>query len=446
MEMPRALANIIEFARTVNSYQNYTMSTLSAMIITPDNEQIELIMPKGMSRFSMYALNRSDDLRIKGQLQPGVYMNKVLKNKDNLYLEITERQGLTQVTQKYRATPKGDANPQMEGNSVKLANMDAKDFLNIVEVEFQLMEPGYAILKNRIITDKHLMSTVRDALQYQLIKFGKELQLIGADAWRGVDIEEPVDNTRIFPVIDISPPIPLKDLGQWLQDNDQFGFYSKGFGMYYRKGMWYIFPLFKMGRYETARKVLNIYRIPQDVIPTLEVTHFTEGKVTTILSTGEAKHLDGSDIVKQNKGTGKRIVSPDAVMGETGGYYNKGVHLSTRADTLSEYKTSNRGSGEDAAPFSAEPTNNLAKHLSANAFTEGNTETIQWMNSDHSKLEPGMPVRFFFLTGDVLSYKEGTLLGARTEHVRDQQTPNDLKFRQSTALSLFLNDQIVEVT
>ena len=216
--------------------------------------------------------------------------------------------------------------------------------------------------------------------------------------------------------------------------------------MYYRKGMWYIFPLFKVGRYETARKVLNIYRVPQDVIPTLEVTHFTEGKVTTILSTGDAKHINGTDIVKQNKGTGKRIISPDAIMGETGGYYSKGVHLSTRADTLSEYQTSKRGSGEDVAPFSNEPTNNLAKHLSDNAFNEGSLETIQWMNSNHSKLEPGMPVRYFFLTGDVLSYKEGTLLGARTEHVRDQQTPNDLKFRQSSALSLFLNDQVIEVT
>jgi len=446
MEMPRALANVIDFARTVNGYQTDTMSTLTAMIITPDNQQIELILPKGMARFSMYALNRSDDLRIKGQLQPGVYMSKVLKNKDNLYLEVTERKGLVQTTQKYRATPKGDANPQMEGNSVKLANMDAKDYLNLVEVEFQLMEPGYAILKNKIVTDKHLMADLRTVLYYQLIKFGKQLDLIGEDAWRGVDIEEPVDNVRIYPYVDISPPIPLKDLGNWLQNNDQFGFYSKGFGMYYRKGMWYIFPLFKMGRYETARKVLNIYRVPQDVFPTLEVTHYTEGKVTTILATGDAKQIAGTDIVKQNKGTGKRIISPDAIMGETGGTYNKGVHLSTRADTLSEYQTSKRGSGEDVAPFSDEPTNNLAKHLSANAFNEGTLETIQWMNSDHSKLEPGMPVRFFYMTGDVLSYKEGTLLGARTEHVRDKQTPQDLNFRQSTALSLFLNDQIVEVT
>jgi len=446
MEMPRALANIIEFARKVNTYQTYSMSTLTAMIITPDNGQFELLMPGGMSRFSMYALNRSDDLRIRGQIQPGVYMNKVLKNKDNLFIEVTERQGLTQVTQRYRAIPMGDANPQMESNSVKLANMEAKDHLNLIEVQFQMMEPGYALLKNVIISDKHLMETVQDALLFQLIKYGKQLNLIGQDAWKGVDIEPLVDNQKIYPIIDISPPVPLKDLGDWLQNNDQFGFYSKGFGMYYRKGMWYIFPLFKMNRYETARKVLNIYRLPSDVFPTLEVTHFTEGKVTTILSTGNAKHIDGRDIVKQNKGTGKRIISPDAIMGETGSHYNKGIHLSTRADTVSEYATSQRASGEEMSPFTDQPTNNLAKHLSENAFSEGTLETIQWMNSDHSKLEPGMPVRFFYMTGDVLSYKEGTLIGARTEHNRDQQTPKDLKFRQSTALSLFLNNQIVEVT
>lgn len=446
MEIPRPLANVIEFARKVSEYQRDTKSRLSAMIILPNHEQIELMWVKGMARFSMFALNRSDDLRIAGELQPGVYMNKVLANKDNLFIEVTERKGLTQVTQKYRAIPKGDSNPQMEGNSVKLANMDAKDFLNLVPVEFQMMEVGYAILKNRIISDKHLMGTMADVLGYQLIKYGKELDLPNDDAWKGVDIENFVDNTRIYPVVDISPPIPLKDLGPWLQNNDQYGVYSKGLGMYYRKGMWYIFPLFKMGRYETARKALNIYRVPQDVIPTLEVTHFTEGKITTILATGDAKQIDGRDIVKQNKGTGKRVISSDAIMGESGQYYKNGQHLTTRADTLSEYMTSNRGSGEEMAPFVSTPSNNLAKYLTENAFNEGSLETVQWMNSDHSKLEPGMPVRFYYMVGDILMYKEGTLLAGRTEHVRDQQTPKELNFRQSSALSMFLNNQVLEVT
>jgi len=440
MDLPRPLSNLVAFANSVEAKRNDKKIRLSAMVILPDHQQISLIMPTGISRMSLYAINASDDLRIQAQIQPGIYMNKILPNKDNLYIEVVERQGLSQTMKRYRAIPLGDSNPEMAGNNTQTANLSAKDDINMITVKFQLMETGYSILKNEMVSDRHLMSTLDSVLHYQLSKYGKKLQLTGADAFRGVNIERPIDNARAFQMVIIPSAIPLPQLGRWLQNHDEFGIYSKGFGMYYYKGMWWIYPLFKSGRYEQARKVLNIYRLPENVFPTLHATHFTQGKVTTILSTGKGKHIDGNDIVRQNEGTGKRILSSDAVMGETGAYYGSGQAAATRQDSLSEYQTAKRSSGEEIAPFLDAPTNNLCKHLSANSFNDGDVESIQWNNSDHDVLQPAMPLRFFYMSGDVLKYKEGTLLGARSELQKDTESP-DMVFREHSSLTLFLNNE-----
>lgn len=443
MEFPRSLSNLVAYANTVDKAKADKKVKLIATAITP-TEQIPLLLPTGFSKFSMYALNFADDFRLKVQIQPGVYQKKILPHKDNLYIELVEREGLSQTMKRFRAVPLGDRDPEIIGSNTQMANLASKDDINMVTVTFQLMEIGYAILKNLMVSDRHLMSTLDNVLHYQLTKYGKQLTLTGEDAWKGVDIERPIDNDRVFKHIIIggSPAaIPYVQLGRWLQNHEEFGIYSKGFGMYYSKGLWRIYPLFKAGRYDKARQVLNIYRLPEDAFPTLHATHFTQGKVTTILSTGQAKQIAGTDIAKQNQGTGKRVINADLVMGEVGMYYSKGQAIATRPDSLSEYQTSKRSSGEEIAPFLDKPTNNLCKHLSANSFNEGTTQTLQWNNSDHRLLVPAMPIRYYYMSGDnALKYKEGTLLGARTEYTKDTENP-DMVFREHSALSLFLLDQ-----
>ena len=209
MELPRQLANLIAFANSVNAKRDDKKISLFATAITSTNEQISLIMPSGMSQLSAYALNFSDDLRISVQLQPGVYQNKILPSKDNLIIEVVQRIGLAQTMRRYRAVPMGDANPQMAGNNTATVNMGAKDQLNLITVKFQMMELGYAILKNEMVSDNHLGSDLYTVLHYQLTKFGAKINLHNDDAWKGVDIEKPIDNARVFSIISVTPAIRL---------------------------------------------------------------------------------------------------------------------------------------------------------------------------------------------------------------------------------------------
>ena len=440
MDIPRSLSNLVDYANSVNTSNSERVFTMTATAITP-NDQIPLIIPTAFARYCLFGVNQSDDCRITAQLQPGVYQNEILPYRDNLHIEVVDRIGYSQVVRRYRAIPLNDSDTAMTANNTSMADLGSKDALNLSTVVFQLIDPGFAIMRNEPVSDHLLMTTLANALDYQLKKYGEKLTLTGADAWRGVDIEYPYDNDRIFKQIIIPSAIPLSQLATWMQLHDQFGFYSKGLGAYYRKGMWYIYPLLKIGRYENARKVANIYLLPENAFPTLKNTWFWEDKVLTILSTGAiASNSDGTDIEKQNSGSGKRVISSDAVMGETGSYYSKGQALTTREDSLSEYKTSERGSGEENIPFHSTPTNNLCKLLSESALKDGTMLSRTWHNSDVLQLVPGMPCRVFFMEKDKMMYREGTILSARGETQRDTQSIQPI-FREHAALQMFISNQ-----
>lgn len=442
MEIPKPLTNLVNYANTIDTGGSERLFTMTAVVITP-NGQVPLLIPTGYANLASFGVNHSDDGKIKAQLQPGVYQNEILPFKDNLLIEITERQGYEQTVYQFRAIPLHDSSAPMAGNDTSLADLSTKDAMNMVEVTFQLLDVGYSKLRTETVSDQLLMATLDNVLHGQFTKFGKQLNLTGGDAFRGVDIEYPFDNTRVFKQV-IIPPMPLVKLAEFIQQDDQFGFYSRGMASYYRKGMWYIFPPLKAGRYATARKVANIYRLPQNVFPTVKNSWFEDDKVLTILSTGESQNVDGSDIDKQNHGSGKRVISSDAIMGAVGKYYAKGQALTTRADSLSEYQTSVRGSGEDSTPFHTSPTNNLCKLLSQNAYQDGSVVSVPWHNSNGRKIVPGMPCRFYFMSGsDAMMYREGAIISIRSEYQQDTQNPGRPVFREHSSVEMFLANEVI---
>lgn len=439
MEIPRAIQNLIEHANAIDGAGGMPAKTfkLEAVLVTP-NEQIDLILPNGRARNCQFGTGSSDNSQIRGQLQPGVYQNRILPFKDNLFLEVVKRIGFKQTVTRYRAIPLGDTNAQMQGGNTALANMEAKDEMNLVTVKFQLLEPGFALLKNEMVSDNFLMAKLDKVLHCILTEYGEQLQLTGADKFRGVDIEYPYDNDRIFQRITIPSAIPLIGLGDWMQNDDQFGFYSKGFIQYYRKGMWFIRPAMKLGRYDTARKTVDIYRLPENVMPSVENSYFIEGNKMTILATGGATMSDGKDINKQNNGVGYRVVSPDALSGDTGLYYNRGQAMTTRSDSMSEYQTSKRGSGEEVVPFHTTPSANLCKMFSKNAANDGVEQILSWHNSFAEWIDPATPCRYFYTSGNSLMYKEGTILSLYSVDQMDTQSQSPV-FREHTEVGVFLN-------
>lgn len=446
METPRSLQNLIEYVQYVERTQrNERKFNMTAMAITPV-EQIPLLIPNGFARMCSFVSGRGDDCTIRVQLQPGVYQNKILPFKENLIIEVCERTGVDQIMYRFRATPIDADNPEMEGTHTAQANLASKDETNLITIKFQLYETGLGVLRNLPAQDILLMSTLDNALHDKLCEAGESLGLTGPDAWKGVDIELPIDNDRVFKHIVIPFGTRLIDLGQFLQNHEEFGIYNTGLGMYYRKGLWRVYPLYRDGRYEKARRVLNIYRLPQNVFPTLNNTWIADDKSITIFSTGEAINSDNTDVKRQNKGVGKRIITSDAAMAETGAYYNKGVAVTTSQDSLSEYRTKARQSGEEWIPTEILPTGNICKHLSDNALNDINQTLVPWHNSNWEMIDPGMPVRYYYMSGaETLVFQEGSIGALRTEYQADTEALEPV-FREHSTLVLLVNPDVYNVS
>lgn len=446
MEAPRSLQNLIDFVSYLEKTQrNERLFNMTAMVITPE-AQIPLIMPNGFSRLSSFVTGRGDDYRIQAQIQPGLYQDRILPFKDNIFIEVVEREGTDQVMKRYRGVPLDSDDPQMEGTHTTQANLASKDETNLITVKFQMFEVGFGKLRNLPAQDVFLMGTLDNVLHDKLCEAGETLNLTGPDAWRGVDIEYPIDNDRTFKQIVIPFGTRLIDLAPFLQNHEEFGIYNTGLGMFYRKGMWRIYPLYRDGRYAKARKVLNVYRLPENVFPTLHNTWIADDKSITVFSTGAAINSDDSDIKRQTKGVGKRIITSDAAMGETGRYYNKGVAVTTSQDSLSEYRTKQRASGEEWIPTEVLPTGNLCKHLSANALNDVNTTTVPWHNSNGLLIDPGMPVRYYYMSGDEsLMYREGSVGAIRTEYQTDTQSLEPV-FREHSVMVLLIKPDETSVS
>lgn len=437
MEISKPLLNLLSQAKVIAQAGSKGYYKLTATIITP-KEHIPLIMPTAFSCDAMFATARSDDFRLLGQIQPGLYLNSVVPNRDDLKIEIIFRQGIKQSSKLFRAIPLIDKDPEKEGNNTQLSNLKNMDALNMVGVTFQLQELGYAILKNEMVGGVVLMGKLDDVLYNELIEIGSTLTLTGADAWRGVEMVKPIDNPKVFNHVEMKDGLRLMDLATYLQNDTKYGFYSKGMGCYYRKGLFYIYPLFKQGNYATAKKVLDIYRLPEDAIPALETTYYVNDVRTIILSTGTAKHDNKSDINKQNQGVGKRIISPDAIINKAGYYYDKGGAVTTRNDTLTEYKTSQRTSGEEISVYDPTPSSNVWKALSANALNDGEIIRIPWDASDSSLIVPGMPCKYYYTTnGETLVEREGTVLGARSRLMMNTPGEPSPTFREMTDLLVY---------
>ncbi|UYE93502.1 hypothetical protein [Shewanella phage FishSpeaker] len=412
--------------------------TLGATIITP-SEHIVAYFPRDYTCLSLYNINRTDGGGITLDIQPGVYFNKILPFKDNLKLELREMEGIKQRVRLFTLIPLQTNSPTSAGTSSHAVNMSGLDTTHLVSYQFQLVDMGYAILKNKEASDIHLMANLEEALKGSLLSNSVGVNLPEPDNFKGVEMETPLTNVRRYRQVDIPQGTRLIDLPTFLQEDPRYGLYNKGLGSYYIKGIWYIYPLYGLGRYNRAKFVLNVYRIPEDIMPTVENTYYLNEKSVTVLGLGKGQNIDNRDITRQNKGIGKRVMLADALNGDAGYYYAKSSAITTETDVMVGFKTAERGDGNEFIPLDLTPSNNYCHPMSMAAFNDGEIITVQWHNSDCSLLVPGMPVKYYYMKDDVIAIKEGTLLGRKTEYQIEKTDKNPV-FREHTMLQLFLID------
>lgn len=441
MLKPIPLLNLLDQAKETAKASVPTNFLLDGVLITPE-EHIDLPRINSCVITSDFysGESHSDNYFVEVSISPGLFQKRVMPFRDDLIIDLIETRGIKRSVRRLRAVPLVETDPTVTGGSTIFSDMTALDQQNFINIQFQLFDLGYEQIRNVQINTNFLAATLDNVIHYVMSKEIKDLGLTGSNALKAVDIETPIDNQKVYRSVTIEAGVQLVDLANYLQKADGLGVYTRGLGSYYKNNTWFVYPLCKTGRYGKLDWSLDILKFPRDAMPTIEHSYFVSAETNqvTVLSNGEAEHNDDSDIDFQNAGQGKRLISEDAIAGDVGYYKNNERIIKTRLDSVTEYKTTNRSSKVNRVVIDPKPTSNIYREISKSVFDTGDILSIEWHNSDPDLLYPGMPLRYYYMIGQVLKMREGTLLSVLSEDVRITKDFKGL-FKRGTRLIIFLN-------
>lgn len=420
-----------------NASQSAKAVMITAIFITPEGQYRSLGVV-GFMEQADFVNNKSEFIQIAARFQPGVYFNKLVPYRDDLTVQVIVASGTDKVLREFVAVPLTSKDVRAEGNNTAAVNIDALDETNLVTYHFQLLDKGYAKLKNIPVSNIYQMTTIQDVIGTVMQTYTEQVGMTGWETFKGLQFHRPIDNLNKYDSVEIPNGTRLIEVPTMLQNDNDYGVYTKGLCCFYKQNYWWVVPLYNTELVETHPRPLDIIRVPENKIPDLDVTYYRSDVAMTIIACGKADHTDFADIDKQNEGSGQRIVLGEAVAGDTGYHYNNGRAITTRADSLQEYKLSNRKDGQEWVPLNPEPTGNLCAPMTQNAINEGEIIEVEWRNGDTGYLEPGHPLRYQYMYNDnEMVVRRGVLLGYRTDYIAINSFPNPI-LQRTTILKIFL--------
>lgn len=435
--IPLELSNLMEQAQLNATKPAPIVYELEGMFVLPEG-YVSIIGVERITGLANYVGARSDDIRVRVRIQPGVYQREVLPYKDDLQFELITTTDAGSEVRYYRCIPLSVNDTESLGNTTKEMDLSLYDDQNFISLDFQLMDLGFSKLRTIPYSDVFLSANVKNVIHYALSSETIDLGLSGQDKFKGVFIEEPVDNTVVYRQITFPQgKTNLINVVQFLQETD-YGVYSRGVGSYYAKGEWRVYTLWDTVKYDRSDYTLDIIRVPEDVMPTIEASYYLNDTNLSIVSSGRGELRNSVDIQLQNKGTGQQIISSKAANGMVGSHYEKGQVLLTRQDSLTQYRTVERKSGEERINVNPVPTNNVARELSKSRVNNGEILTIPWKNADPRLVRPGMPFRYYYLTSEgLVKQRTGTVIGMAFDYVPKDASPQYM-FYCNVNLTLFM--------
>ena len=435
--IPLELSNILEQAHLNATKPSPIVYNLSGLFVLPDG-YVEIIGIERLTGMGNYVTARTDDLRVRVRIQPGLYQSKILPYKDDLQFELITSTDEGTYLQYYRCVPLSVSDTESLGNTTKELDLSIYDSQNFISLDFQLFDLGFSKLRTIPYSQTFLSARVGDVIHNVYSEETRRLGLQGQDEFRGVFIEEPIDNQVVYRQISIPQGETLMiNVPQWLQEKD-YGVYTRGIGSYYAQGEWRVYTLWDTTKYERSDFTLDIVRVPEDVMPSIEESYFVNKTNVTIISNGRAELYNSVDVKVQNQGAGQQIISSKVANGMVGSHYNNGQVILSRKDSLTQYRTVERKSGEERVNVNPVPTNNIAREISKSRVNNGEVLVLPWKNADHALIRPGMGFRYYYLTADnVLKMRTGTVIGKAFDYA-PTQAASIYTFYCNVNLTLFM--------
>lgn len=391
--------------------------------------------------------------RVNVLIPLGVYVHDVYPYRTNLELTIyrrelepvggASRRGSGKVSQRFKCLFDQN-NPAFTGKDLQRMDRERLNLQDVLTVSFQLLDR--AIEPMRAVRISHGFAKVRyqDLLVGVFGKLSNDVKVDGRKAVDHIDIV-PVQNKDLHSFVSVpAEGVALIDLPAYLNNSGK-GLYNGGTGTYFQRyndlKYWFVYPLFDPTRFQTARRKLVVYSVPQSAVSGTEKTYKEDGSVVYILATGGKRFSDSAENEYVSEGSGFRLTDAKAMITKPVEMTEAGP-VANRQRLNYEVLVKRREDGFDLAPqsgkvISSNPYREYAKVMQR----EFSRFDIVWHAANPALIYPAMPVKFMYLEEDRLKEAVGVVLFA---HVLIQaETQGLLSSAHTTTcmLTLFVSPQ-----
>ena len=396
-----------------------------------------------------YDLLYGDDIQLTVMLPKGKVIHQLAPNRDNLKVTLT-RQAINTlsdeilfdepvVTYDLRAIFIEQFNTQLETNSVVNVDEEFADISGLVEVEFQLLEPSVEMI--RLMTWGGIVrkTSALEAVVGILTNEVKSLPLENKYKITGVDFVSP-NNVTVREHVIIPHGTKLIDLVKYAHTNCG-GIYSSGIRQFIQNDKWYIFPPFDTKRFNSTSRTLTIINCPSKTYTSIEQTYIVNGMKLVIISTGETKFFDDSEVTQLNEGNGVRFANSDRVIEEWRDVKDNVATVDRSENTSQFLGTTRRTKLNSAFIIEGRLTDNGYVETSKVARRQGSHLVVTWENSNPELIYPGMPVKYNYIDSDEVKEVYGTVIRAHSYVDIQSRAASVEKHMTNTQLTLFIDKQ-----
>ena len=407
MEAIRNSLIMREMNKIIDGGPNDVHFTFSAELYAGD-QKVNLHRVDFINIAGDYGNNYQDEVTACFKIEPSVYMKVVYPNRNNLEIHL-RRTPLAEEGQKIAGI--GVTLEKLRAYLINPVNLTAHqnievsdkglDMMGFMDLPVQMTDPFANKVRLHQCGINYRAKTPAEALLASLTRAIKENPVNGRAIPAKIDMIDP-DNTTKREHIVVDHGKLMSTMPHYLQDK-QGGIYNAGIRMYYRRGMFFIWPKYYLGDKVGQRKLLTIFNVPANQFPGAERTYRVTDYQVLIISTGESRETDVTMDLELNEGNGIRFTDANAILdGMVVGEGNRSI--ARRGFANSEFIDGETGRAENFAPVSRNRiTSNAFAEVSRLSARKGTIQQFVWQNADPYILDPGMGVK-------VISLKEGRLI------------------------------------
>lgn len=317
------------------------------------------------------------------------------------------------VIQRFKVIFHPDKNPIITANKDGLQDATTLNSVQTVTVLLELQDRALEPLRRKMVTGASTFRevTVERLIRAVLVAGGQQLIIDGKPAVDGIEFDTP-DNSELQSEIIVPHGTLLSNLPTWCQEKG-CGVYSTGIGTFFQrydnKNLWFVYPLYRFKKFDTAKKKLVIFSVPDGKLNGLDKTYKVEGDTLKILSVNGSEIKDEAGNSELSTGFGFRMVNAKAVMSKPVEMI-KGVANFARHRIMTEVGHMARKDGMQFAPV-VKPSANNFHEFSKVLPSHSIHVTAIWENADPNLLFPGMAIKYIYQAHGKYVELKGCLTG-----------------------------------